>query len=132
VAASGWVLLPAPAEPVIRFEAFGAAKLGAARAEGRTVVVKVTAAWCTECKILDATVYRDADVAAAFAKANVLAMKADVTEWTSPAGLWVRRTYGATAAPPIAMVYAGGGEPAFLVGNYDKAKLIEAIGKAGR
>jgi len=128
IAAAGWTLLPEPAAPLVEFEAFDAARVDAARKEN-VVVVKVTAAWCTECKILDYQVFNTPEAAEAFRDREVIAVKADVTDRSRPASQWVRRNFG--GAPPLTIVYPrGGGKPRVMVGRFSKRELFAALDEA--
>jgi thiol:disulfide interchange protein DsbD len=125
----GLWMLPRPAPPATTFRPFDAAKIEEARATGTVVLVKVTASWCTECIILEHTVYDDPAIARAIARRDVLAMKADVSDSSSVASAWVRREIG--GSPPMAVVYpAGGGPPKVLVGLFDELTLLEAMDQA--
>jgi len=129
VAASGWVLLPEPALPLVEFEPFDAARIDEARKD-RLVVVKVTAAWCTECKILEYEVFDTPETARQFADRKVVAVKADVTDSASPASRWVQGHFG--GSPPLTILYPpGGGEPRVMVGRFSKAEFHEALDEAG-
>ncbi len=67
-AASDWVAFD---EPIIRKQV----------AEGKTVFVDVTAAWCVNCKANEALVLDRPEVAGALRQAGIVAMRAD---WTRP------------------------------------------------
>jgi len=123
VAVAGWMLLPAPSGPLVKFEPFDAARLNQAREDGRMVVLKVTASWCTECKILDYQVFNTPETAEAFRRHDVLAMKADVTNADSPAAVWVNNTFG--VSPPLTVVYPPRGEPQARVGRFGKREFLD-------
>lgn len=131
VVVAGVLLLPPPKPAVVEFQPFSEAALADAATDGRPVVVKVTASWCTECKILDATTYQDPATAETFAAHNALPLKADVTNEDSPASRWLERRFTG-AAPPVTIVYGGApaAKPAVLVGRYTPAELREALDKA--
>ncbi len=129
VVAMGLWLLPRPPKPLVTFESFDAQRIADAREEGEVVVVKVTAAWCTECKILDYQVFNTPEIAEAFERRGVVAVKADVTEGESAAARWVRRNVG--GAPPLTILYpADGGEPRVVPGRFSKAELIAMLDEA--
>jgi thiol:disulfide interchange protein len=129
VAAAGWLLLPEPAAPPLEFEEFSEARIDQARKDGRVVLVKVTAAWCTECKILDYQVFDTPKIAAELKRRNVLAVTADVTDRSRPASRWVEKRFG--GAPPLTIVYpASGGEPTAVPGRFTKAELIDMLDQA--
>lgn len=130
----GWWLLPQPAPPLVEFEPFDAARIEQARKDGSVVVVKVTAKWCTECKILDHRVFNTAEVAGRFGKDKVVAVKADVTDSSRPASRWVERNFrDVGAAPPLTIVYPPGeGKPKVFVGSFSTAELFDALDRAER
>jgi len=129
--AGGLWMLPRPQPPAIAFEKFDESLIEAGRNDGRIVLVKVTASWCTECLVIDHTVYNTAEIAAELARRNVLAIKADVTDRGWPASDWVRRQFG--ASPPLTIIYPpGADEPIILVGSFSKSELIAALDQAGR
>jgi thiol:disulfide interchange protein DsbD len=125
----GFWLLPRPPKPLVAFESFDAQRIADARQEGKVVVVKVTAAWCTECKILDYQVFNTPEIAEAFERRDVVAVKADVTEGDSAAARWVRRTAG--GAPPLTIIYpTDGGDARVVPGRFSKAELIAMLDAA--
>jgi thiol:disulfide interchange protein DsbD len=125
----GLWLLPQPAPPLIEFEPFDAVRIADARSNGELVVVKVTAKWCTECKLLEEYVFNTPEVAAEFHERNVVAVEADVTDRGRPAKRSVDRKFG--GAPPLTIIYPrGGGDPTVLVGGFPKATLFEVFDKA--
>jgi len=120
----GFLLLPKPPAPAVKFEPFSAARIAEARQNGRPVVVKVTATWCTNCKILENTVYSERRLAEAFAARDVVAVKADVTDRGTPADRWLRRQ-PFYAQPPLTVVLPpGDGKPISKVGLFEVDDLI--------
>ncbi|MDY6913100.1 MAG: cytochrome c biogenesis protein CcdA [Planctomycetota bacterium] len=131
VAAAGLWMLPRPAAAAVKFENFNAARITEARADGRVVVVKVTAAWCTECKLLDRAVFNTSEVADEFAGRNVLAMQADVTDADSPDSRWVERHFSTT--PPLTIIYPpGDGRPLVKLGRFSRGSFIKWLDDASR
>jgi suppressor for copper-sensitivity B len=65
---------------LISWETFDRARAEALAAEGRLVFVDVTADWCFTCKVNERLVLETEPMAAAFARLEVVAMKAD---WTN-------------------------------------------------
>ena len=70
----------AAADGAIRWEPWSPARVTEARAAGRPVFVNFTAAWCITCLVNERVALRSPDVAAAFARKQVVYLKAD---WTS-------------------------------------------------
>jgi len=128
VTAGAW-MLPKPTPPALRFEKFDESLIAAGRAEGRIVLVKVTASWCTECHIIDYRVYGRAEIADELRARNVLPIKADVSDRNSPASRWVRREF--RGSPPLTIIYPPGSRPpATLVGTFTKQDLLDALDAA--
>jgi len=129
VAATGWFTLPQPQWKGVEFEPLDAARIASARKEGRIVVVKVTAAWCGECKILDHEVFSLPDMAREFRERSVVAMEADVTEADSRDAKWVENTVGGD--PPLTIIYPPGeAKPRAVVGNYKPDDMIGYLKEA--
>lgn len=127
--ASGFFLLPEPGRGGVQFEPFSAQRIADARQGGQVVVVKVTASWCTECKILDYRVFGRPDIAREFAQSNVVAIEADVTEKSSAAARWVKANGG--GAPPVMLIYpASGAAPQVIVGVFGKDDMIRYLAEA--
>lgn len=126
----GLVMLPKHGSGATQFQDFSEKLLETGRQDGRVVLVKVTAAWCTECLVIDHAVYNAPEIAEEIIGRNVLAMKADVTDHSRAASKWLRREFG--AAPPITIIYPlGGGSPISLVGGFSKADLLASLDLAG-
>jgi len=127
--AAGWWMLRPTAPLAANFEPFDPAGIEAARADDRIVVLKFTATWCLECKLIDATVYSEEQVADRFKALGVLAMKADVTDRDSPAAKFLKQRFA--ASPPLTVIYpSGDSEPICLTGVYSTEELFTALDKA--
>ncbi len=123
-----WMLTPPP-EPVTHFADFDESLIERGRAGGRVVLVKATASWCTECIVLDYRVFNTPEISRQFSDFNVLAVKADVTNRSKPAALWLRREFN--GSPPLTIVYpSDGGPPITLTGGFSKARLTEVLREA--
>jgi thiol:disulfide interchange protein len=127
----GFVTLPKPdRDDAAVFASFDPARLASAREAGHVVVLKFTATWCTECKVIDYTVYRDPKVIEEFRRRGVVAIKGDVTDHDTPAAELLRNRYG--GAPPMTVIYPPGeGEEIVLVGRYGQEDLFRALDAAG-
>ncbi|MFW6062380.1 MAG: protein-disulfide reductase DsbD family protein, partial [Planctomycetota bacterium] len=123
-----WMLTP-PKPLAVQFEDFDMAQIEQAREAGQPVLLKFTASWCTECRILDAKVYNDEQLANTLRQRDVVTMKADVSERGSAADDLLKQRYG--GAPPLTVIYpAGSGRPITLVGVYSEQELLEALDRA--
>jgi suppressor for copper-sensitivity B len=122
---------PADAATAGKWQAFDQEKLAAAVAEGKVVVVDVTADWCLTCKLNKRAVLDRDPVAARLAAPDVVALVAD---WTRPDdriaaylasfgryGIPFNAVYGPGAPHGIAL-------PELLI---DQA-VLDAIAKAGK
>ena len=129
VAAGWWMLKPA-APPLIKMRDFDATAIKDARADGKVVLVKFTAGWCTKCWILERTIYSDPDVAAGLKTRGIVTVKGDVTKNEYPAS---RMLYDELrqSGPPVTAIFAPGDAPPILLhGDFDKADLFDALDKA--
>jgi len=72
-------LAVAPTGGSLGWQPFSVNRLAAARAEGRPALVEFTADWCINCKVLEKTVYADAEVARAARHARLVALRVDLT-----------------------------------------------------
>jgi len=126
---AGLWMLPEPDAPADGFESFDESLIAAGRAQGRIVLVKVTASWCTECRVIEHRVYKSPQIARELTARNVLAIKADVTNRGNPASKWLRKGFG--GAPPMTIIYPPGDRPAILLpGGFSPADLIRALDAA--
>ena len=127
--AAGFWLLPQPARAGVEFEPFGIMRIDHGREDGRIVVVKVNAAWCTECKILEYRVFDRPEIARAFRDRKVVAVEADVTDKSSPASQWVKTNFG--GAPPMTIIYPiPPGPPRVVVGVFGPDDMVRYLDEA--
>ncbi len=125
--AAGWWLLPAPAqsaETAIEWQPYEAGQVQQAVAQGRPVLLKFTADWCTNCKVVERRVYQDAQVASLIREKNVLAIKADTTLIDYPATTDLKQVYGEAGNVPVSIVLLPDGTQEKLRGIFDKEQLI--------
>jgi thiol:disulfide interchange protein DsbD len=98
----------------------------AALAQGKTVVVDFTAAWCINCKLLEATVLTDARVLDAFKAENVLLLRADLTSRTADG--WQRlRALQERGIPVVTFSGPGKPEPTKLYFGTTIATVLDTI-----
>jgi len=128
---SGWWMLRPPKPLAVRFEAFDVGRIDSARRQGRTVLVKFTAAWCLSCKVVDAMIYNDPEIAEQLARRAVVAIKADVTDAETTASKYLTDRFG--GSPPLTVIYPPGhAEPILLEGKFSRRQLLEALDRAAR
>ncbi|QDI82915.1 thiol:disulfide interchange protein [Methylorubrum populi] len=108
-------------------EAFTQARLDALRAEGRTVFVDMTAAWCITCQVNERTVIARKGVQAAFRAGQVVYLKGD---WTNqnPEITRLLERYGRSGVP-LYLVYRGQGEAQVLPQILTEGIVLAAIGQ---
>ncbi len=128
--AGWWMLSPSrPSRVVMR--PFDAAEIARARAEGKTVLVKFTASWCLECKLLEMRIYDSADVARMLQDRGVAAFVGDVTRRGAPAGEMLYGQLGQSGPPVTAVFPPRAGPPVLLIGSFSQDDLLKALEAAG-
>jgi thiol:disulfide interchange protein len=112
-------------------QAYTPEKLATLRAEGKTVLVNYTAAWCVSCQVNDQVALSTKPVSDALARNNAVYLKAD---WTKRDPLIAEELarFG-RAGVPLYLVYgAKGGEPAILPSLLTPGIVVKALDTAGR
>ncbi|MCG6943552.1 MAG: thioredoxin family protein [Thiohalocapsa sp.] len=123
---AGTVSRPAAARSALAAEPYSAAKLAAARADGRPVFVNMTAAWCITCLVNERVALRRAAVARAFAEQDVLYLKGD---WTNRDAAITDYLAGfGRNGVPIYVFYPPGGEPRVLPQVLTETVVLDRIG----
>lgn len=128
--ASGYWLLPAhelPENLRIDWQDYDAAMVEKATASERAVVLKFTADWCTQCKVVERKVYQSIDIVDLIRDKNVLAIKADTTTSTSPATRDFKSRYGEAGNVPVTIVLIPDQAPRKLRGTFDKTALATLL-----
>lgn len=110
-------------------EPYSAERLAAARAQGRPVLVNMTAAWCITCLVNERVALSGHRVAEQLAARDVLYLKGD---WTNrdPAITEYLAGFGRTGVP-IYVLYPGDGEPRVLPQILTPAIVDSAIASLG-
>ena len=112
-------------------EAYTPQRLAALRAEGRTVLVNYTAAWCVSCQVNDRVALSTKGVSDALSRNNAVYLKAD---WTrrDPQIAAELASFG-RAGVPLYLVYgAKGGDPAILPAILTEGLVVKALDAAAR
>jgi thiol:disulfide interchange protein DsbD len=80
--ATGFWLLPAPGQSQIDWQKYEPTVVQNALEENKPVLIKFTADWCTNCKIVEREVYQNPDIASFLDQKGFVAIKADTTQET--------------------------------------------------
>ncbi len=129
IAAGFWMLTP-PRPLAVQFEQFDQAKIDAAIAQNRIVLVDFTADWCVNCKTVEKRVYDSQKIADRLKELNVLALKGDVTNKGMPANA-LKDKLGLGGGIPVTVIFPpGGGQPIRLTGIFSPDDLLKALDQA--
>ncbi len=127
VGSAFWLLPPteAPAGASVDWQPYNRDVVDGATARNRPVVLKFTADWCTNCKIVEQRVYHDPRVIELIEEKNVLPIKADTTLIDYPATKDFKQIYGEAGNVPVTIVLLPNGETRKLRGIFKKEELID-------
>jgi thiol:disulfide interchange protein DsbD len=103
----------APTETAGYWQTYSPQQLSGARAQGRPVLVNMTAAWCITCLANEKVVLASDSVSSAVEELGVLALKGDWTNQDAEIGKLLSQ-YGRTSVPLYLLYPAGGGEAKIL------------------
>jgi thiol:disulfide interchange protein DsbD len=104
-----WGALFAPER--IEWKSYDANLIAKATAAKRPVLIKFTAGWCTNCKVIDKVVYQRKDIAQLIKQKGVLAIKADTSEQGMPATNAMKNIYKEPGVPVTILLLPGRDEP---------------------
>jgi thiol:disulfide interchange protein DsbD len=99
----------------------------AAQARDQAVILKFTADWCTNCKVVDKRVYQSPVIVDLIRDKDVLAIKADTTTNTSPATHDFKSVYGEAGNVPVTIVLMPDQTSHKLRGIFDKSELAALL-----
>ncbi len=102
--------IPRKHEAAVKWEKYDAAKLAAARAAGKPVVIDFYADWCLPCKELDEKTFTDPDVVKELDR--FVRLKADLTAAEDATTVALTKQYAILGVPTILWIDAGGNEAA--------------------
>ncbi len=127
---SGWWMLTPPAEPLMKAAKFDWAQIQQARKDGRAVMIKFTAPWCTKCLEQDVTIFNKPEVAQAVSELGIYYVKADVSRASTPAAKWMHEQgYGVKI--PMTLIFPPTGQALPPLGSeMTQDILIEKLKKA--
>jgi thiol:disulfide interchange protein DsbD len=98
-----------------------------ATAQRQPVLLKFTADWCTNCKVVERRVYQDPEVVGLMQDKNVLPIKADTTLIDYPATQDLKALYGEAGNVPVTIILLPDGSQEKLRGIFDKDELIQIL-----
>ncbi|MCH9650366.1 MAG: thioredoxin family protein [Deltaproteobacteria bacterium] len=137
VGAAAWsISLAVTAEPVERGQSaiasqlipwieFDQAQAKGLASEGKMVFVDVTADWCLTCKVNEKAVLETPEVAGAFERLGIVAMKADWTNYNEEIGDFLQ-LHGRSGIP-FYLLYRPGREPYLFGELLTKDKVLNAL-----
>lgn len=125
--ASGFWLLPS--EPVsgtanIDWQDYDPAVVNRSITEKKPVLIKFTADWCTNCKVIERTVFHDSQVADLIRKKAVVAMIGDTTQKQYRATIDLHDIYKIPGTVPTTIVLTPDGTQHQLLGIFEKRELL--------
>ena len=131
VVGGGWVSLQMTRpDPVgIAWQYYTPHRLAQAQQQGRAVVLDFTADWCLNCKYLEKTVLETPAVSAALGRADVVAMKVDISSNRNVAGTALLREMGRVTIP-LLVVLDPAGQRVLVRDFYDAQEVLDAVAEA--
>ncbi|MGH8501204.1 MAG: protein-disulfide reductase DsbD family protein [Gammaproteobacteria bacterium] len=108
---------------------FSHERRAAALQQNRAVLIEFTADWCINCKVLERTVYSDAEVVALAAEIGLLALQVDMTR-ADARQQELLRSYGGGGIPFAVVIDGGGKIISRFPDLFGASQLIEAITEA--
>ena len=124
-----WLL---PSEPAaggakIDWQDYDSAIVTRSATEGKSVLIKFTADWCTNCKVVDKTVFHNPEVADLIRKKGVLAMLGDTTQKQYRATIDLHEIYKIPGTVPTTIILTPDGTQHQLLGIFDEQELIRIL-----
>ena len=102
--------LPAlAAPPPASWAAYTPGAFADATRTGKPIVIDFTAAWCVNCKEIEHDVFEEPTVAPTLAS-KFITLRADLTQWNSPASATLQKQYRFGSLPTIVILRPGGQE----------------------
>lgn len=96
-------------------------------AQHQPILLKFTADWCTNCKVLEKRVFHDPEVVSMLRKKGVLSIKADTTLIGYPATKDLKDVYGEAGNVPVTIIIWPDGSQEKKRGIFDKSELIQIL-----
>ncbi len=128
--AGGFWLLPSPepaGEATIDWQPYDRDVVQATVGQNQPVLLKFTADWCTNCKVVEKRIYQDPEVVEILDMKGVSPFKADTTLIDYPATTDLKEVYGEAGNVPVTIVILPDGQRRKLRGIFDKKTLIAIL-----
>ena len=91
------------------------------------VLIKFTADWCTNCKVVNKKVFKDQSIADMIAAKGILAIKGDTTRIGMPAEVALKEVFGIPGTVPVTILLLPDGSKEELTGIYKKEALAATL-----
>jgi len=124
--ATGFWLLPSHVV-IVPWQAYDAVAIQEATDNDQPVLIKFTADWCSNCKVVDRRVYHAKDVADLIEAKGLLPIKADTTTKDLPATRDLNALYGEAGNVPVTVLLVPGKAPVKLRGIFKKQTLLDLL-----
>ncbi len=110
----------APAPTTEAWAAYSPQAVASAAQSGKPILIDFTAAWCVNCKEIEHDVFDSPAVAPTLAR-DFVTLRADLTQWNSPASVALQKQYGFDSLPTIVILDPSGKEikPLRITGRLD-------------
>jgi len=110
----------APAPETEAWAAYSPQAVASAAQSGKSILIDFTAAWCVNCKEIEHDVFDSPAVAPTLAR-DFVTLRADLTQWGSPASVALQKQYGFDSLPTIVILDPSGKEirPLRITGRLD-------------
>lgn len=120
---------PAPAPEA--WAAYSPQAAASAAQTGKPIIIDFTAAWCVNCKEIEHDVFDNPAVAPTLAR-DFVTLRADLTQWGSPASVALQKQYGFGSLPTIVILAPSGKEikPLRITGRLDVPEFERRLGLA--
>jgi len=126
----GWWLLPAPGAPQVDWQKYEPETVQKALQKGQPVLIKFTADWCTNCKIVEKKVYQDPDTAAFLKQKGFVTILADTTQESYQATVDYNTIFkGAGSVPNTVLLNPDKKTMINLRGTFKSEELKDVINK---
>jgi thiol:disulfide interchange protein len=126
---AGLYMLPAKSS-MVQWESYDRTVINSAVSNEQPVLLKFTADWCSNCKVVDKKVFHNKAVVKAIQDKNVLAVKADTTLSNYDASVDLQKIYNIPGTVPITILHLPGKvEPEQITGIYDPQTLLDILEK---